>query len=148
MSWIIIPSGLALLLFVGLGYLIKGRDLIGICFCLFAGLVFLVGSHFISYYEGESRGRIIGVKIGIRARLNEPVDDKARLYGYAVRNKSYIKKRINDETPEKAEYLLELEDTISAFSVILDKVEVSKEVYDEVESGLVYPSGEPAGPQE
>jgi hypothetical protein len=107
------------------------------------GLASIVGSNYVFYHDGFSSGKKegmeAGIEIGMRERLNEPVDDISRLYGYAVRNKSYHKERINDETPERAKYLLELKDVISNFRVRLSKVEITKEVYHKVESGRIYP---------
>lgn len=138
MAWIFITSLLAALFLVGAGYFLK-KDLAGVLVCLFLGLFCLVLYGFISNDKGFNTGKKIGIKMILRARLNEPIDDISGLYGYEVLNKSYFKERINDETPEEAKYLLKLEDRISAFRIVLDKVEVSEEVYNEVESSRIYP---------
>ena len=139
----------ALILFITCGLYLERNKIGHSGFAFLFAFMFFVGSHFLPYDYVFSNGKTAGIKIGIettlQARLNKhgPINDVAQLYGYAGLSKSY------DETSEETEYFLKLEERIASHPfLIFDKVRVSKEIWDNVETNKVYPSGESAGLEE
>ena len=73
------------------------------------------------------------MKIVIRKRLNEPVSDVWKLYGYKVITKTIFK------NSKETIYFFDLKDVLSGYDLVLRKIRVSKKIYDHIDSGKTYP---------
>lgn len=86
----------------------------------------------IMFYLFFRVGKNIGIKI-MRKRLEEPINEAWKLFGYKV-----IGKRISRDS-KGTRYFFDLKDVLSGYNQIFLKVEVSKRIYYNIKSGKTYP---------